>query len=298
MLQLQCDTPVLMSLFDPSDWLHSANAAFRSAYGLTDGEGLTWADIIRRNHASRVGALVQTDDLEAWLACVGARRRSVPFRAFEADLCDGRWLWMTETLDAEGWMLCVASDISSLKASERGLRLARDGALRAAQTDALTGVSSRAHLFAQLERVLVGQHQQARSSGVVMLDLDHFKSVNDSFGHAAGDAVLQQFARGVATALRPGDVFGRVGGEEFMLVLPGIGAPALQERVEHLLAQVRQARPLPEHPGFGYTCSAGLVMLAPGMGTDQAYRLADQALYVAKRQGRDRLAWAQLAAVD
>lgn len=293
MQQLQCETPVLMSLFDPSDRLHSANGAFRSAYGLTEGECMSWADIIRRNHALGVGALVQTDDVEAWLVCVGARRRSLPFRAFEADLCDGRWLWMTETLDADGWMLCVASDISSLKASERGLRLARDGALRAAQTDALTGVSNRAHVFAQLESQLLGLRSRPRSSGIVMMDLDHFKQVNDCFGHAAGDAVLQQFTRGVAAVLRRGDVFGRVGGEEFMLVLPDIEAPAMQALVERMLAQVRKARPLAEHPEFGYTCSAGLVMLVPGMGADQAYRLADQALYAAKRQGRDGLTWAQ-----
>ena len=292
LLRMQEDAPVAMCLFDADDCLRWANRAFRSTYGLAPGEEILWADMIRRCYATHVGALIETDDIEEWLVRASMRRGKVPYRAFETDLCDGRWLWFTETLDANGWMLCISSDISAMRAGERGLRQERDGALRAAMTDALTGISNRAHIMQQLQSSLKLQQLGRKPCALVMMDLDHFKEVNDVYGHHNGDVVLKHFASTVFGTLRRLDGFGRMGGEEFMLLLPDTEARQVEVIVERILQLVRQARPLPEHPDFSYTCSAGLLLLRPDLDAETSYRLADGALYAAKKAGRNCLMWA------
>ena len=157
LLASQQDTPLLVALFDAGDQLRFANAAFRQSYGLGPDEEPTWAEMLLRNYAEGVGALIETTDTASWLVSARSRRGKLPFRAFEADLCDGRWVWMTETLRTDGWMLCVASDITELRTSERVLRQARDVAVRAAQTDVLTGISNRAHILQLLEQSIEQQ---------------------------------------------------------------------------------------------------------------------------------------------
>lgn len=295
--RLYAQTPLLVALFDPADRLLYANPAFRQGYGVAedgaDGEPITWAGMMRHGYAAGVGAAIQTTDIDAWLLSAQSRRGKLPFRAFEADLTDGRWMYVTETVDAQGWILCVAFDITAMRTSERSLRQARDGALRAAQTDALTGISNRAHILMQLDQRLEQLRTVGQPCGVVMLDLDHFKSVNDTYGHHAGDLVLTHFTRLVAGTLRREDGFGRLGGEEFMLLFPNIEAKALTQIVGRVLEMVRASAPLPEVPDFVYTCSAGLAMLQPGLDAKENIRSADRAVYAAKINGRNRLEWAQ-----
>lgn len=293
MARLYEQSPLFVSLFDATDTMRYANPSFRTAFDVAPGAEPTWTDLMRCSHTSGVGAAIKTDDFEAWLTSTRSRRGKLPFRTFEADLTDGRWIYMTETVDAQGWMLCVAFDISSMRVGERSLRLARDGALRAAQVDALTGISNRAHVMQQLDKRLDQLRERQQPCGMVMLDLDHFKRVNDTYGHHAGDVVLVHFARLVEATLRREDGFGRLGGEEFMLLVPNISHAALEQMVGRVLEKVRSAHPLPEVPDFAYTCSAGLTMLDPSQDAAHNMRRADYALYAAKGQGRDRLVWAE-----
>ncbi len=292
LLSAQQDTPLLVALFDAGDQLRFANAAFRRSYGLGADDAPTWAELMLRNHAQGVGARIETTDIAAWMASTRSRRGKLPFRAFEADLCDGRWVWMTETLRSDGWMLCVASDITELRSNERALRQARDVALRAAQTDVLTGISNRAHILQQLEHCIAQLNQFDTPCGVALVDLDHFKRINDRYGHPAGDAVLQHFAHAVHDVLRRDDCLGRVGGEEFLVIFPGIYAVGLESIVARTLDIVRQSRPLPAQPQFGYTCSAGIATLRPQETLRSLYNRLDVALYAAKGAGRDCFIWA------
>ncbi len=288
-------TPLLVSLFDATDRLRYANPAFRQGFGIAAGQPMTWLTLMRKSYDDGVGAAIQTSDIDAWLTSAQSRRGKLPFRAFETDLTDGRWIYMTETVDEHGWMLCVAFDITAMRTSERSLRQARDGALRAAQTDALTGISNRAHILQQLDQRLEQLRSAGQPCGVVMLDLDHFKRVNDTHGHHAGDLVLKHFARLVTGTLRREDGFGRLGGEEFMLLFPNIEATPLTQIVNRVLEMVRTSEPLPAVPGFGYTCSAGLAMLDPQLDAIENIRNADRAAYAAKANGRNRLEWATSA---
>ncbi len=150
-------------------------------------------------------------------------------------------------------------------------------------TDTLTGARSRAEFLQQAERAAT----KARASGtpltLLYLDIDHFKRLNDGHGHAAGDAVLRGMSEVLQQALRDSDVFGRLGGEEFCVLLPDQGedkARALADRLRILLAAVPR-------PDGQLTVSAGIAGLRDGETVSQALHRADLAMLKAKQAGRD-----------
>lgn len=285
--ELYDTTPVLVAAYDSFDRLRYANPSFREAFFLAEGEEPIWAEMMRRNHAARRGTVIAPADFDAWLVSTVSRRGKTPYRAFETDLYDGRWLLMTETVSPSGWMLCIASDITAFRPDERAVRQARDFALKAAQTDDLTGVANRRFVTARVEDMLA---ESGPGGALCVLDLDNFKYINDLIGHIAGDEVLRDFAARINGQVRRKDCFGRIGGEEFVLVLPGTGAAEAELIVERMLALVRLSRPLAARPEFAYTFSAGIAIGAPSTGFADLYARADRALYAAKLAGRNRIA--------
>ncbi|MEJ6006155.1 GGDEF domain-containing protein [Paucibacter sp. AS339] len=288
LMALHADSPQPTALFDQHDVLRFANEAFCQAFDTRPDGSTRWVDMMRANLAKQCGNVVSSSDHEAWLAAAASRRGKQAFRAFEADLRDGRWIWMSETTHANGWMLCSACDITALRADERTLRQERDKALRAAQTDPLTGISNRRHVMQQLEQHVAALSLSAMPLALAVLDLDHFKAINDRLGHDAGDAVIRDFSRLLQQSSRRGDGCGRVGGEEFMLVMSDVDQAQAQAILQRLQTLVSQSRPLPEHPEQGYTYSAGLAMARPGESLAQLCKRADLALYQAKDEGRNR----------
>ncbi|WP_326541177.1 GGDEF domain-containing protein [Pseudorhodoferax sp.] len=288
------ESPMLVALFDPDDRIHWCSAAFRCAFGLAADEWPTWADLMRRSHRQGHGSRIQTADFEHWLASARSRRGKLRQRAFESDLSDGRWFWTTEVVNGEGWMLTVAADISGLRQDLRRLRQDRDVARRAALTDTLTGISNRAHALEVLEQALLEQAQpggaRCQPLCVAVLDLDHFKRVNDTLGHAAGDAVICDFARLLQAGIRRADTCARLGGEEFLLVLPDSRLDEAGLLLQRLRAQVHRSRPIPGHPDWRYTFSGGVAQARPAETVKDLLARADQLLYCAKQAGRDRMA--------
>ena len=286
LLALHEASPLLVALFDAQDVLRYANPAFCQGYRVAPDERISWADMMRRNHARREGALIESHDIEGWLVGISSRRGKLPYRAFEADLCDGRWLWVTETVQLGGWVLCLGSDITALRQDGRALRQAHAKAVVAAHTDVLTGLSNRRHGLQLLQDALT--QSACWPLCVAMLDLDHFKQFNDDFGHAGGDLVLCDFARQMQATIRREDGAARLGGEEFLLIFPAAGIAQACAIIERLLVRARGARPLAEAPTRGYTFSAGVTQAVWGEPTDELMQRADAALYAAKAAGRDR----------
>ncbi len=290
MAQLMEAAGVMVAVYDQDDRLRFANRAFRDAWFIAEDEQPLWPELMRRNFNARRGTIIAAADFESWLLSTLARRGKSGFRAFETDLHDGRWLWMTETMQANGWMLCVASDVTSIRSDQRTLRQDRDSAIKASQTDDLTGIPSRRFVMSKLEELVRSYgNQQEKVGCLAVLDIDNFKYINDRFGHTAGDAVLKDFAATLQKMVRKTDILGRVGGEEFVLVLPNTVPEEAAEIVNRMLVAVRQSRPLADQLSFRYSFSAGIACVMSGDYANDIYRRADLALYAAKMRGRDQI---------
>ena len=159
----------------------------------------------------------------------------------------------------------------------------------AARRDSLTGIANRGDFIDGAERLLQRARNDATSFSLILFDLDEFKSINDTFGHDVGDAVIRSFAEIARTMLRPTDLFGRYGGEEFVVALPKAtieAAYVIAERIRHAYAEagiVAAGRPVPT------TVSGGVATATGDTGIDLIVRTADRALYRAKRLGRNRI---------
>ncbi len=275
----------MVALYDPAGRILFANPAYRRAFFLDPHEMPDWITLMRRNHAARRGPVVSHDDFECWLASSLSRRGKVPTLSIETDMHDGSWLHIVEQTMPDGHILFVAMDITRLRQSERTLRQERDIALKSASTDPLTGVSNRGHIMR-----LLADHIDGRDGMIVaLIDLDHFKRVNDRFGHLGGDTVLREFARTVRAGLRTCDAFGRIGGEEFLVLLPGQTMARAQSVVAQLRDQVRNHDMPVDAARYRIDFSAGLAEARPGDTASSLYTRADEALYVAKADGRGRL---------
>ena len=163
--------------------------------------------------------------------------------------------------------------------------------LRLANQDALTGAANRRAVLEALDRALATASRQRTPLALLMLDIDHFKRVNDQYGHLAGDQVLRHFVHVVRQRLRAPDVLGRYGGEEFVVLLPGTGL-AGAEQLAQQLCQAVQAAPCDwQGQRIAVTVSVGIASAVEGHPPDAATLLhaADQALYRAKDNGRNRV---------
>jgi diguanylate cyclase (GGDEF)-like protein len=155
-----------------------------------------------------------------------------------------------------------------------------------AGTDCLTGVANRLQLDRYLEACLTQVESLDGQLAIVMVDIDHFKRVNDNQGHQAGDLALQELARLVRKSIRGGDLFGRWGGEEFLLLYPSTGIDQAMVAAENLRQRVR------EHQfvgGLRLTCSFGVAAWRRGDTPKSFIARADQALYQAKNAGRNQV---------
>lgn len=210
--------------------------------------------------------------------------------SIETDMHDGSWLHIVEQTMPDGHILFVALDITHMRQSDRMLRQERDIARKTASTDALTGVSNRGHIMGLLgDRIDQRSAMPPRGTIAVLVDLDHFKHVNDRFGHVGGDRVLREFSRTVRANLRTCDAFGRIGGEEFLILFPGATIAKAKRAVERLRECVGEQAMIPEDDLFRIDFSAGLTDIRPGDTISSVYRRADEALYVAKSAGRGTL---------
>lgn len=190
--------------------------------------------------------------------------------------------------DADGKVsrvVVVSRDITEQKRLEADLR-------EMAATDILTGLPNRRHYLAQLgqEMARVGRSDEHRAS-VLMIDVDHFKRVNDTHGHSTGDHVLRHLAKLMQQALRRIDTLGRLGGEEFAVILPGANLSAATNFAERLRRKVAQSPALHEDKSIAIAVSVGVTEIRSADAcADDVLMRADRALYRAKSGGRNRVA--------
>lgn len=273
----------------PSGRVSSFNRHWNAMLGYADGEIEDTLDAWSR--------LVHPDDaegrLQAWTAHVQGLTDT-----YEADFRmrhrQGHWVWM------RGRGRAVARDAQGLALRVVGTRVDINGHKRTemelaglAHTDSLTGILNRRRFCELAVEELARAHRRLQDTALLMIDLDHFKAVNDQLGHAGGDEVLRHFVRIARELMRQRDLFGRMGGEEFAALLPQtdlVGAEALAQRLLHRV----QAEPVPVGAvHLVVTASIGVAVVpgdgAAGSSIESAMLLADRALYRAKAQGRNRV---------
>lgn len=187
----------------------------------------------------------------------------------------------------------IARARNMLRLRERQLALAEanDQLYRLANTDALTGLANRRRFLERLSEEMDRAVRCERPLCLAMIDCDHFKDVNDTYGHDAGDEVLRSLAGTLLKTLRKGDVAGRLGGEEYGMILPATGVKGAVVACERVLHAIRGQNVEAGKHRIRYTVSLGLTDAGgPGDTVDHVLKRADMAMYEAKRAGRDRIA--------
>jgi diguanylate cyclase (GGDEF)-like protein len=203
------------------------------------------------------------------------------------------WMQLATLAIVLPWFAVMGGYVNKLRHrlsdSNRRLKEAVGRAEETAMRDVLTGAYNRRHLLDVLRREISRAQRVGAQLAVCLFDIDRFKSINDNWGHAAGDAVLQHFATVAGTGLRGVDVFGRFGGEEFLLILPDTDARGAAVVAERIRASVEQCG-FPGVPaGHQVTVTIGVAGRAQGETGDALTARADQALYRGKDAGRNRV---------
>jgi diguanylate cyclase (GGDEF)-like protein len=176
-----------------------------------------------------------------------------------------------------------------LLVTQHRLELAKDALRREASHDGLTGLWNHKAVLAILDRELLRAERDSQPVGVIMADVDHFKTINDSRGHSAGDLVLRIIASAMAAVVRPYDSVGRYGGEEFLIVAPGCGLPETCELAERVRAHVAACSIVVGGSPVKVTMSLGVATGQSASAAEKLLQAADKALYQAKNAGRDRV---------
>ncbi len=281
-----------VGIFDDQDQLIYCNEQMASLFGqsINDVKGQTFAQLVEYCYLYNKGLVIEANNIHEWIVYANQQRRQSSFRNFEIDLHDNRWFLATERVIENNFIFFYATDISEKKQTEQRLKLASQELFKLATTDSLTDSHNRRYF---LEIANIELQRNARSGNdcsILMIDLDHFKSLNDKFGHQGGDLTLTQSAKTIKDNLRPYDIFGRIGGEEFAVLLPNtdltsafdIGQRirnAIEEQtVDYLTHKIRITASIGASNSRENELSLELIMSR-----------ADTNLYRAKNQGRNKV---------
>lgn len=257
-----------------------ANSAAASLYGYSHSELLTLhnEDLSAEPEATR-SATQSPIPMEQVLSIPLRWHRKQNGSLFAVEITARFITWQGELVH-----LAAIRDITKRRQVEQELE-------RLAMTDPLTGLFNRRHFFTQAELFLQQAVRQGEELTVMMADLDHFKSVNDTYGHSLGDSALCAAAHRLHDNLRTTDLLGRYGGEEFIILLPKTGFALACHLADRLLGAIHDTPVTVQGKKISLSLSLGLAQLNPATSSlDQLIGLADQALYLAKQGGRNR--WA------
>ncbi|MDQ2778908.1 MAG: sensor domain-containing diguanylate cyclase [Pseudomonadota bacterium] len=248
-----------MQMFFPQDCISEARMQDR----LHEADGNGWS--------MDEGWRVRADGSRFWGSCLIA-----PLQAPEPSI--GGY-----SAPAERAYSLIIQDISERRGATEALR-------QSVACDHLTGLANRRAFFEAAELEVLRWQRAPRPLSLLMLDADHFKRINDQLGHAAGDAVLKTLAGRLAANFRGMDVVGRIGGEEFAVLLPGTPLDRARAVAERLCASLTQDRIAYEGDDIGLTVSVGVATMEPGVdGINALLGRADLAMYQAKAAGRNRV---------
>ena len=245
---------------------------------------------------ARTGHLVRTDDVGAWRAGLGIPRR--PDHVYDDGVCLVAPLVANDEL--RGVLTCSGRTSAAIESAPveavlefvgRALHFAcaYDQARLEARVDSLTGLFNQRWMMEVLDREIRRAQRFSNSLSVLMIDLDGLKAVNDQAGHAAGDCLLRHVANRIRGVLRQFDGAARVGGDEFIVMLPATDVKGAQHVARRLLQSIREDTARYRESALQITASIGVAEWRDGWDGSQLIDAADRAMYTAKSQGRDKL---------
>ena len=283
--------PDAFALYDPEDRLVMCNQRFvESIPGkrtMADVVGRSYEEIVRMSLEG--GTLIPPEyrrDLPGWATELGRRHRKPGSDDFVFETSDHRWFQLRERRTTDGGVVAVRADITELKANEDRIR-------HLAHHDPLTGLPNRRLLEDRMTQAFNGARRYSQFVAVMLVDLDRFKVINDTKGHRVGDAVLQEVARRLRSAIRGADTVARQGGDEFVVVLPELRRGNDAARVAtKILSEL--AHPISvDGDQHQVNASIGIALFPQdGSGPDALIKQADLSMYKAKAAGRGRFEFA------
>jgi diguanylate cyclase (GGDEF)-like protein len=278
-------------VFDKHDRICFINDTFAGIIGIEKQQalGLSFERLVRISAESRNGLHVESDDLDDWIVAAQNRRQSSDFRLFEVDKWDGRWFLLSEQSLPTKELLVHAKEITEQKTLEAQLLATQDKLRELALTDELTGVANRRSFMESVKVELARQERQQQAAALLIFDMDFFKRVNDTYGHQAGDRVLQQVVQVTRRLLRPYDIFGRIGGEEFAIFLADTDKALAYQIAERLRITIFNTPITLAKMTLSVSVSIGLCTHVSGNTFQEWYEKTDIALYQAKKSGRNRV---------
>ena len=291
MLKGFAESTAALCLCDDADLIRYVNPAFRAAFfPAFDGLPADFMTTIVTAMKAGIGLRIASASPDDFAAASRQRRQAlVGSHSFSADLIDGSWWSVTDTKLPNGWILIVAQEISALKTEEARLRHAHETALAEAQTDFLTGIPNRRHGLRRAETFWESSGRKDVALSLALLDIDYFKTINDTYGHDAGDRALVHFGRYMMQVVAPEDQFSRLGGDEFMLVSARGGRGRLETGLRLILAAMPNVFLPGLCDGLRLSISVGVARARPGETWASLMHRADMALYEAKAGGRNRI---------
>lgn len=280
------------AIFCPDDKLLYANYVFLDIFCATNDSVEYWSfeQLVRHAYKQKRGINIETDHIESWLDYVRTVRRKRAHRMFEVDLVNGRWMLFSEQLLESGEMLVQAKDISKQKVTESTLQRSLVQLKKLALTDELTQLANRRSFVDAVETELSRVQRNHMSATMLVIDLDHFKRINDTYGHLAGDRVLTDTAAVLRKSTRQYDIVGRLGGEEFAVFMSEACFNIALDVAERIRETLAQSVTVVDGNAISVTASIGISSRLEPDSFESLFTEADEALYKAKSSGRNCIA--------
>jgi diguanylate cyclase (GGDEF)-like protein len=282
-----------VGLYDKNDTLVYCNETVAALFGLSIDDALnkTFTELSIISFNSSNGINIESPTLDAWLDNALYKRRSCQFRKFETDTKSGKWYLVTEQLVHDDYLYMYITDITEKKENEKKLTLLSEKLSKLASTDSLTNIDNRRSFYKKSSIEFNRSIRMKLPLSLLVIDLDNFKKINDNYGHAAGDKVLESFAKEVQPLLHEYDVFGRIGGEEFGLMMPNTSSDSAFTIAERIRKHIANSSILFEDIELNISVSIGLAEKSEmSTSVEAIIQGADRNLYQAKINGKNQTA--------
>ncbi len=281
-----------VGVYDQNDIMVFCNDTVAHIMGYEGSEaiGRSFEENLRHSWLTGAGVIADGGDVDGMVQRAKESMKTQGFSTFESDTISGEWNQVSRLKTEDGCTFMYSTDITKLKSTENSLRDALRYVKKLAATDSLTGISNRRHFMELANKEFNRSKRYGHALSILALDIDHFKLINDNYGHQAGDKVLEAICDCCQTQLRPSDIFGRLGGEEFSILLPESNQNLASVTAQKILDSVASLKVEYEGKVITFTTSVGIAELNRDCADlETLMQFSDQALYNAKGNGRNRL---------